>query len=739
MNNVASEFVNLVPAETFDKIDLVVKYNAAGNENILVHNSVDLVGMTPYTQKHMIPSHEVDKVVKTTTSAAYVHVSGDDKYYTAEELYAEYGYYVDIQKSSFVTSYKKDNTLDIPVTIADLCWEDSINMWNESKFNVVNSDLIGSAREVSLTSYEEADKLKYDQRVGDYLAVVDSYFLGGQQVAVADKVEITKNLVYVNFEATAYDWTLQRALDLRGEDGTPYANTIVLKDVKYDNIYDLNPLLAAENVIETSTKLNYVDNSTPISIKNIVAPKAGTAGKAEIWIEKGYAFATAKAAKENTYVKTWKANLSETTDAIVTVTVTLGKYPEAVVVESEAELTLQTEGSLVNNFKGADALIADAYAALTAEKAGFAANAKANDLLYAALTDEANKVVNDPNSAYNLNFVVNDNKDESFVLLYHSQIKDVANVQPTYTFKRDITTWFGVPFQFVVTGKPQLPKAELVRSTEYAHATDVEDVYLVNLQAGLVGGVYTVAQSDLAFYLNVIGAAHHSQKVSFAVVEGVADIANKVTSVDPLETPINNPLVGDVTAYLAKTNSILTWKDNGTEVKVKATLWAGAYPIDYATVILKVVDPLTFVAKGATVERKIKEDTEIKVYKNFSLTSIVDEHKNIPNLIDVNAASLENTIADVYKTAYGADLKIEKVTVYEKVDDTEAGQVLYDDSKYTWNPTTGIFKLMKDDANELINPIVAKFHVTFTHKVHANTDPCHVTNDIEIVIVDPAK
>ena len=46
---------------------------------------------------------------------------------------------------------------------------------------------------------------------------------------------------------------------------------------------------------------------------------------------------------------------------------------------------------------------------------------------------------------------------------------------------------------------------------------------------------------------------------------------------------------------------------------------------------------------------------------------------------------------------------------------------------------------MKDDANELINPIVAKFHVTFTHKVHANTDPCHVTNDIEIVIVDPAK
>ena len=332
-----------------------------------------------------------------------------------------------------------------------------------------------------------------------------------------------------------------------------------------------------------------------------------------------------------------------------------------------------------------------------------------------------------------------ENVDKSTVYLFHSQIENVADVQPAYTFKRTIDTWFNVDFVFNVTAKPQLPKVNLVRSTEYAHATDVEGVYDVNLDARLdEHGVYTVVNSDLAFYLNLTGEAHASQSVSFAVQNGYdAEITNKVTAVDPLQTPVNHPVVGEITAYLKKQNSILHWNDRGTEVKVNATLWAGAYPIDYATLNLKVVDPLTFsIGDNITEPRKVEEDTKVQVYRNFTLTSIVEEHKLAAGIIVCpedemdNLANIKDILNPDFVTAYGCDIEITPVSVYEKLTN---GTAIYDESKYDWNPTTGVLTLKKDDVAELINPIEALFNVKFSHNVHPGRQAVEATFTVTFV------
>ena len=630
-------------------------------------------------------------------------------------------------------------------------WNTELVSYNTDKFIVVDAaaTAIGTSRDVSLTAYDEDNKVKYDQRVGNYVEVVDAYYLAGQTVAVADKVTITKNLVYINFDAKTYDWTLAKAIALRGDDKTPYAKSIVLNDVNYDNIYNINPIVSDEAATKTVT-LNGKPNATVFELSDIVAPEAGKAGRADITIKAGYEFAAAKAENANEYVLTWKASLNETTDAIVTVKVTLGKYPDTINVVSACDLDLVAGQTY---FDGKDALIADAYAALGAELAGFAKDAKVNDIMFAALNDEANKPFDNkpaPAEGDNMNFVVADNNDSSFVRLFNSQIdmKDVPAIkagEKTYTLTRDIKTWFGVPFHFEVTATPHLPEIGLVRSTEYASATAEPKVYNVNLQARVnEAGIYTVVQSDLAYYLNATGEVNATQSVSFAVIEGKGDINDKVVALDPLTTPIPNPLLGvDVTAYLTKKEAILNWTDPGTKIKVKATLWAGAYPIDDAVLILNVEDPLTFTAGNITEKRKVEKDTPVYVYREFALISTAKKFDGTlahsGNLINTKATADDITniteiiSADVRK-AYGIDIKVEKVTIVEK---TEAGDVLYDSSKYSWVPEIGLLTLKKDDAAQLLNPIEAQIRVTFTHNVHGASAACSVTRDFTVTFNQP--
>lgn len=743
-NNVASEFTNLIPAKNYGVLNLAARYTAQGKTVVVDSNFSDVVAERKISNEQFIPSYDTVKVVKTCANEPVIKVIGDDLYYTVTELYNKYGYAVEIQKTHQVVSYTKDGKMDLTQQAAP-AWNTELVSYNTDKFIVVDAaaTAIGTSRDVSLTAYDEANKVKYDNRVGNYVEVVDAYYLAGQTVAVADKVTITKNLVYINFEAKTYNWTLQKAIDLRGVDEakTPYAKSIVLENVKYDNIYDLNPILKSGHIESESLTLNSQPNSTPFELSDIRKPEAGANGTADITIKAGYEFAAAAAETANEYVKTYRAVLNETTDAIVTIKVTFGNYPETIEVTSACDLELVAGETY---FDGKDALIADAYAAMGAELAGFAKDA--NDIMFAALNDEANKpFINKPESQYNMNFIVAENVDNSFVRLYNSQIDAKADLEAIkkgekkYLFTRDINTWFGVPFHFEVTATPHLPNIALVRSTEYASATAEPKVYSVNLQARVnEEGIYTVVQSDLAYYLNAIGAVNATQSVSFAVVEGQADIADKVVALDPLTDPINNPLLGvDVTAYLTKKEAILNWTDPGTQIKVKATLWAGAYPMDEATLILNVEDPLTFTAGNIIKERIVEDDTPVYVFEKFALISTAKKHDGTlafsGNLIETDPETAVSDIAEIIagdvKKAFGITIKTEMVTIVEK---TESGDVLYDSSKYSWVPETGLLTLKKDDAAQLLNPIQAHIRVTFTHNVHGASDACSVTRDFTV-------
>lgn len=736
VNNVASEFTNLVADKTYDVLQLAARYTVGNTEKILTAlKSIPAMKQPWAKDDHIIASSDTESEVFTTANEPVIQLSknGNVETYTPDALYEKYGYKVDVKASRHVVSYASGDKLD--ATGATDKWADNVCAYNTDKFIVNDANAIGSSRSVKLVAYDEDNKVKYDQRVGSCLEVVDVYHLNGQSVAVADKITITKNLVYINFTPQTYNWTLQKAIDLRSDDKVAYGNDLVFYDVTYDNIYSLEPLLQPSKILSQSLKLNGTDDATTLKLSAIEKPVAGKAGSATIAFAKGYKFAAA-GADANKYVKTWRVNLNETTEAVITFEATLGNLPAAVEVKSEVDLDLVAGQTY---FDGKDALIADAYAAFGAANAGFAATAKVNDLMFAALTDEKN-TVNDPASLYNLNFVVNNNEDKSWVRLNKEQFEGA--VPATYEFKCDITTWFGVPFNFIVTGKPHLPEIGLVRSTEYANPTSEPKVYSVDLQARVIGdpGVYTVVQSDLAYYLNVTGDVNDTQKVTYTVLdEAKSTIANNVVAVKPLADGIPNPLLGvEINAYLQKEKAMLTWKDHGTQIKVKATLDASGYVIDEAILILNVEDPISFSAGDIKKQRIVENDTPVNVWDKFSLSSSAKKNDGTlahsGDLINREATSIKNIISDAVKTAYGISVEADIVSIVEQ---TEAGPVIYDGSKYDWNKKDGILTLKKDDAAKLLNPIVAQITVTFKHNVHATGGQHSETTDIFVTFYQP--
>ena len=755
-NNVASEFTNLIPASKYDVLSLGVKYTDGKNTNVRsseFRNSV--ADRNPeWVRTQNVASRDTATVLYTQANTPVISVVGDSNVYTAEELYTKYGYAVDIQKTYQIVSYTKDGKVQVTPEASVPAWNTEIVSLSDTdpryKINNTTKAAMGTARSVSLYPYSAEYEKSYADRVYSYLEVVDAYYFAGQSVAVVDKIKITKNIVKIKFDDVTVDWSLKTANQLSPDTSNPYTETVKVYDVKYNNIYNLN----AMTILDQKTTLNGAENTTPIKLMTITAPTDKVSGKADVFIEKGYKFAAANAEKPNTYTTVWTVAVDDNTDAEVSLNVTFAKIPSAVTVNSNVNLDL-VEGQIY--FDGKDSLVVDATKVF--DKIGYTNNL--NNEMFAALTDGNNSVENGASyfdeltqkfvkvepSAYNLNFAVAENVDNSFVRLYGEQIKDKANVPSTWLFTRTVDTWFDVPFIFNVTATPYLPDAELIRSTEYASSTNEDKVYSVNLDARIVTdvitgkNVYTVVNSDLGYYLNVKGDVNPTQKVTFAVMPDYAStIENSTVNVMPLETPLDNPSVGKIAAYLQKEKSILKWADHGTQVKVKATLWAGAYPIDYATLVLNVVDPLRFIAENIEATRVPRQETVVKIFSGFDLRSSAQDNKgdlyHTQNLINVAAADLASAINPAAVEAYGVKITTTMSTIYEEIG---GAMVPYDDSKYTWDSTKGILTLHKDDAVELLNPIVAKILVTFEHNVHATSKACQESKVIEVRFVNPKK
>ena len=95
----------------------------------------------------------------------------------------------------------------------------------------------------------------------------------------------------------------------------------------------------------------------------------------------------------------------------------------------------------------------------------------------------------------------------------------------------------------------------------------------------------------------------------------------------------------------------------------------------------------------------------------------------------VQAPSLSGILPADVKKAYNLTIATEMTTIYEQ---TANGTVIYDSSKYSWDKETGILILKKDDAAQLLNPIVAEIKVTYSHNVHGKSDLCIESKTIKV-------
>lgn len=732
VNNVASEFTNLVADKNYDLLQLGARYTNDGKTNVLTALESKPYQKQPYVAKHDIPSSDTTLVINTTANEPVVQLVKDGKTVTCtvDELYTEYGYAVEIKSHRHIVSYLKDGKLD-PANSAVKDWNNNVASYNTATYNVVSdaADAIGTSRAVSLKPCENS-KL-YSQRVGNWIDVVDVYYLEGQSVAIADQVNITKNIVNIDFPTRVnYKWTLQRAIDLRNS--APYDRAIELNNIPYTNIYDLESVLSGAVKEKTISLNGKVVTDTDIEIVPISGPSTSSgSGIARLVLKPGYKFA---ADQENIYSVRMKVDFDAETDAIITATIALGQLPEKVEVVSETVPVYQIPGT--PDFKAELPLVKMAYDE-------FSKVVDANNKNYIGFNEEnlekpyqvmfdvlksGNTVTNTPESLYNMNLNVVGNVDKTNVMLYGSQWT-AAGKPETLTVKRVYEpTWFGVPFEFTVPLKPVLPEIALVRSTEYASAVEGEDkVFSVQVQARVVDGKYTVKQSDLANYLNVIGEdAHETQTVKFTVMDGYKGLINPNSEVglEVYAEPIPNPLTGDVTARLVKDLAILTWTDEHTQIKVKAQLFSNEYLMDEVVLILNVKDPLTFAAPSFEVKREIEKDTKVSVFEKYSLKSSavnnLQELAHEGELIQYDAPSINNLVTDDVANTYGIKFTLAKRGVYERVTlpDGTTQDVLYDDTKYDLDLETGKFILFKDDAAELLNPIVAILTVSYEHNVH---------------------
>ena len=538
----------------------------------------------------------------------------------------------------------------------------------------------------------------------------------------------------VRFESVTYDWTLQRALDLRGDNNEPYAKPII-NNVQYDNIYGLEQFLRDDSEYQITKTVKCGDqivDPSVITFQNIISPSASRQGSADIVLS-GYEFGDT----ENTY--SFEILVSkDDQEFIITGSITLGALPETVKIEREVALELVPGQTY---FDGPEAFVADAYEELGVENAGFNETnlAMVNDVMLAVLMDPENVVTNVPNYLTNLNFRVDANVDNSFVRLYKEQIaKNILNPDG-YVFERTIDTWFGVDFVYTITAMPYLPANYLIPSEDFM-ATDENGVKYVEVFGKINSeGVYTIDLADLGKYLGVtIGKGDDKDAVLEHELDVLFDIDEKfevklaadAVAVTPLANPVPEKFSGTLNfAELENDKAVVDWDQYaGTVVDVKASLLAeNTYILDELDFQLRTKDPLTFdFGDIVRVTRVPGMSASAKVYENVVLTSSVEP--SWTNLINQNAATLQEIFANSHADKrYGIEPEVSIWGVYTD----EAMTVPYSEQKWTADNLNGTITLHADDG-QLLYPLYAKATLSFTYNIQGT---CTATKDIIIIFV----
>lgn len=261
-------------------------------------------------------------------------------------------------------------------------------------------------------------------------------------------------------------------------------------------------------------------------------------------------------------------------------------------------------------------------------------------------------------------------------------------------------TCYGVPVNFTIKGNVVIPEVALLYSQDFVNV-DAKEPYVVAEGKIDDKGVYSIIKSDLAKYFNVSGAtvSDHAYTVKFEVVD------NALVTLEQPETNVNEKDANATYHYLTR-GSYLDWAAyTGLHVAVIATLDVNGYVLGSLPLCLVTEDPLTLTGTNITATRLHREDTEVKVFENLVLTSIVENG----NLLNVAAADLETAATYAQKT-YGSDDEaiIEVVLgprgVYYV--DSEGKDVTVASNKYDYS--NGVLVIYGDDS------VVKEYKADFT-------------------------
>lgn len=670
-NTRTTEFTNLVPAE--QGAEFVMALYVPELEKLATANEVisyKMVCNDSKTAKTAYCPEVVFLPVQQTEPASFFDV---------DYMINEFGYDVtidtDITLVDTENEFNHDGTMDVK--------EGPIHI--DQYFNIMGGnpvyDFTYTVKEgVSFDNVGKQSTVKYDLTCGNSLCTLTyAFVLSNAQVAV--DMEVTDTWTVAKEFNRANDYVLPRVPYTAV--GGPVVNLKSVMPYGYDEIQSY--VMNAEGTWDvTETLPFFVENNEQ-------------SGKADIRLDGGlYSW-------NNSYkVVLTSTNFDEHVDYTLTMVVNLVGMPAEINIpevevdfvlngtndgfEAVADLYKVSFKEMQKYFGYEDAKSADEY--WSREFNNF------SNQLYA--TGVAPSVVNGVN-AYSFWWL---SKEPTVVYLRtwdgYEINRDSENVI-TYT----ALTEYGIPVNFTIKGNIVLPEVGLLYSQDFVNV-DAKEPYVVAEGEIDANGVYSIVKSDLAKYFNVSGktVADHNYYVQFNVVD------NNLVTLDNPVTKVNEK-DGNATYHYLTPESYLDWAAyTGLHVDVVATLYVNGFALESLPLCLVTEDPLVLTGTNVSAVRKHREDTEVKVFKNLVLTSIVEDSEN---LLDVTAASLSAAVADAQVTYGAAGEKIVDVVLgprgvyYEEAD---GNVVTIASNKYKYED--GILKIYGDDS------VVKEYKADFT-------------------------
>ncbi|MEE0237263.1 MAG: hypothetical protein UD961_14060 [Bacteroidales bacterium] len=632
-NTRTTEFVNLVPAAEYEQFEM----------GLLVPGEDDAMRMATAHEviNYLMVANDY-KTVKTAVKPVVAFVSKINptdpaSYFTAEFL-AEEGY---------------DLNIGMKINITDGA------DFNQERSYEINEDKMDDPHGTVYFDITESPKYNYNYKVQegtdfDYVgkkgSVKYEFTCGDAVSTLTYEFELANAQVDVTVEKTI-DWSIAFAdkyivnKKLYSFNGFADADTVIIAGA--DQVHDLADLL---NMSAPKPKyfVKGANGWDKVKDQTIVKQHSTTDGDYVIALQPG-------SFKFNNSYKTVYTSTVGNVDYNIAFVVNLTGYQESVIVELPVEFKLDGKNP---EFVAPVALADSAYVALTDgyDFLGYGdKNAETWDAMFQSYVEPYGlgqlgyPVVNGTKSNWVRNLL---DLAEARIMFEKGQLKQGVN---TITWEVSPVKDFTV--KFVVSGEIVTPLGTLLTADSYV-------VNGVGQAKGMLdeNGVYSIIESHLPYYFNVDGPlGDHNYTVTFEVEAPNATATSDVALSNKGHLTVATEKDGSY--YPIEGDATLNWNTyTGLTVNVTAKLYANGYLVATKDIVIETYDPLTFTVADVTVQRVMRENTSVQVFKNAVLTSLVQEDENLIVFTkDVNGEKVLTNKTEAFaavEAAYGVNITI---------------------------------------------------------------------------------